>query len=328
MNTQTVAVLGDDGVGKAARAVKVLGTAPCICPTNTAEFTLNCFVVCRRHLMHLIRVLGPNGTYMDFYGGDTKNGADVLGYPAAEGDKPGLNQEWEFIRFGVFDSIREPRWRRSKTVDGTRIEGWENEEGTADQGWNLNRVSATHDEIIAALQRSPYRLSDFKQYPVDSMYASPKTWDFNADLSSIWTLSGLRAEYRREQIFDCDDFALSFKAYVAKWGNENIKADNFTLLCGLMIGQSVVTGKDGKSTYHASNWTLTDNRTTVLFFEPQNGQISSFIKTSDRVFGYYSLNHPFERAHSERNDDQFRIVSTKLSGWVDPHRKVAEIAAR
>ncbi|KAJ7452614.1 hypothetical protein FB451DRAFT_694833 [Mycena latifolia] len=220
-----------------------------------------------------------SGTYMDLVNGDPRNGAAVGGCPAG-GDpvyKTNVNQEWVLIRFGVFYRLKSVaagtflNLEGGKDEDGTKIECWENEEGTADQRWSLNRVSATHDEIIAALQRSPYRLSDFKRYPVDSIYLVVN----QPLLKGIWNQSGLRANHCRTQIFDSDDFALGFKAFVAKWGNDNIKADNLTLLCGLIVGQSIVKSEDEKHTYHAFNWTLTDDRTTILFFEPQNGQISA-----------------------------------------------------
>jgi len=93
-------------------------------------------------------------------------------------------------------------------------------------------------------------------------------------LREIWEKSGLSSRKWRHEIFDCDDFAMIFKAEIAKWGDDHLKADGFAILCGLMYGS-----KPGEG--HAYNWTiLPSDLEKIVFIEPQS---CSF---NDKPWGY------------------------------------------
>ncbi|KAJ8088744.1 hypothetical protein PM082_013987 [Marasmius tenuissimus] len=153
-------------------------------------------------------------------------------------------------------------------ANGTAITGWEGdwnrESGTVShQQWVFQRVSQSSDEVGKILRGSPHRIAqDFKSYQVDGEYIilPQGIWQ------SIWRGTKLNGHRRwRRQIFDCDDFAVVFKSAVAEWGYDNVRADNISILCGLMLGRARVPKEPG----HAYNFTINDNYDRVVFFEPQ-----------------------------------------------------------
>ncbi|KAJ7727990.1 hypothetical protein DFH07DRAFT_969990 [Mycena maculata] len=100
-------------------------------------------------------------------------------------------------------------------------------------------------------------------------------------LLKILNNSGVPKKTWRDQIFDCDDFAMVFKAEVGKWGDKTFKADKFAILCGIMFGTK---GKEG----HAYNWTLdSKDLNTVIFFEPQTGEFSRNAWNWKAYFGLF-----------------------------------------
>jgi len=55
------------------------------------------------------------------------------------------------------------------------------------------------------------------------------------------------------------------KAAIAKWGNDNIRADDIAIVFGVMFG------RNASGAGHAYNWYLTPDLSGIIFFEPQNG---------------------------------------------------------
>ncbi|KAJ7203435.1 hypothetical protein C8J57DRAFT_1735284 [Mycena rebaudengoi] len=210
---------------------------------------------------------------------------DVMIVTGCDLAAPGNNQEWEFIKVGLNYRIKNVKWKASLNLDsgkdetGTPIIGW-GDSDTPNQLWNLKAYSVTYDDILTALQDSPYAMEDFKYYPDNTLYfVVPKPV-----LTKIWKTTGLGEKQNRSQIFAPDDFAIAFKAAVNDWAYSNIKADKLTPLCGIIVGES--PGPE----YHAYNWVLnmSDNSTanSVLFFFPKNGV---FYEKLDRLIAIWGL---------------------------------------
>ncbi|KAJ7172786.1 hypothetical protein C8R43DRAFT_1230915 [Mycena crocata] len=211
-----------------------------------------------------------SGTHMSL---DEKNPTCVVGdYPNAFhfGEKPEtLTQEWQFIKVGDSYRIKNGQAKTSlnlesgKEANGTPITVW-GDSDTPNQLWNLKSYSVTYDDILAALQDSPYGMDDFKYFPLNTLYfVVPQPL-----LTEIWNTTALpgRATNQklRSQIFSGDDYAIAFKAAVNDWAFYNIKADHFSPLCGVHVGERQ---KNTVCDYWAYNWTLSDDRKSVLFYE-------------------------------------------------------------
>ncbi|KAJ7720545.1 hypothetical protein B0H16DRAFT_1604554 [Mycena metata] len=204
-----------------------------------------------------------SGTYMSLH---EENPTCVVGdYPntAQFGQTPEtLIQEWQFVKVGDSYRIKNAQSKTclnlesGKEANGTPIIVW-GDSDTTNQLWNLKSYSATYDDIIAALQDSPYGMDDFKYYPSNTLYfVVPQPL-----LIQIWDASALRGR-NRPQIFSGDDHAIAFKAAVNDWAFRNIKANHFSPLCGVHVGERQTDGDDC-----AYNWTLSEDRKSVLFFE-------------------------------------------------------------
>ncbi|KAE9400009.1 hypothetical protein BT96DRAFT_993465 [Gymnopus androsaceus JB14] len=214
-----------------------------------------------------------SGTYMDMSldsGSESANGNLVYGYEAGgtQGATPHENQQWEAIKDGVFYKLRNVsggtflELPNGNDQNGTRIHTWgaASYGNRANQLWGFERRSRSAEEIRTALDNTRHKSTDFKSYPVDEIY-------FVLDKAFHTQIrdANLKSFVLRSQIFDCDDFAWVHKAGVAKWGYENIKADGLSILCGFIVGSTTDEG-------HANNWTLSDDLSSILFFEPQNGE--------------------------------------------------------
>ena len=86
-----------------------------------------------------------------------------------------------------------------------------------------------------------------------------------ATLKKIWDGSGLSGLKWKSEMFDCDDFAICFKAAVAKWYyNETEPAQKpMASLCGIIWASRPRVA-------HAYNFTV-DPFGQLILFEPQNG---------------------------------------------------------
>ncbi|KAI0317225.1 Moa, A lectin from the mushroom marasmius Oreades in complex with the trisaccharide Galgalglcnac [Amylostereum chailletii] len=225
------------------------------------------------------------GTYLSLPGANATNGTLIVG------GSPNSAQEIQWI-------IKAPTGGQAGTfkiqhavaktfvdlygggsTNGTAINGWAgdwNIAGNANQNWVFERVSRTSGEIKTAVLANPDISTDFKSFLADSDYLLlPRGFWQN-----IWNSSDLKNRRWRSEIFDCDDFATVeptfciipvFKAEVAKWGDTNIKADNISVLCGLMYGTSDRGG-------HAYNFAIMSNTPNkVVFFEPQTNSFMDSI---------------------------------------------------
>ncbi|KAF8642985.1 hypothetical protein AX16_009284 [Volvariella volvacea WC 439] len=206
-----------------------------------------------------------SGAYMDLNAG-TPIGAAISTSVWTGAD----DQKWIITKSGNFWKIKNKASNHfvdlfnGGSANGTPIVGVA--DGTATHLlWNFEILSRTSSQIQTALSHNPYVAVGFKSFLSDGLYLIlPRD-----KLSAIWASTGLGSTRWRTEIFDCDDFALTYKSAVAKWGNARYKADGFGILCGLMFG---VHG----TAAHAYNWTLERrDLSTVTFFEPQNGRFSS-----------------------------------------------------
>ena len=121
--------------------------------------------------------------------------------------------------------------------------------------------------------RREYRASDIKEivkryYPklqINSNFTDGEYVSMSYDeMKRIWDSSSLSRHEWREQKFDCDDFAICFKAKLAKRSYNNAYKRPF--MCGVMFGRK----PDGSK--HAFNFTVNDKGELILF-EPQNGSV-------------------------------------------------------
>lgn len=224
------------------------------------------------------------GTYMDLSNGSSDNQTPIFGW-----HRTGQNQEW-IIKHSADGSSYKMKNRKSGTFadlynggsdNGTPIYGWEGsfDDSNSHQCWYFKRMSLSSADVLTVVLNNPHIAPNFRPYQVDGEYLilPPSV------LRTIWGSTGLDTDNQlwRPQIFDCDDFALIMKAAVAKWGNDNWKADNFAVFCGLMLGVDNQNPPNG----HAYNFTISDDHSQVVFFEPQTGDFMDDIGY-DAVLSY------------------------------------------
>ena len=141
----------------------------------------------------------------------------------------------------------------------SRFAGWK-----VDDSLQRKYVSRTlAGRQVYEILREKYPNATSSIYRADTSY-SPMDY---AKMQSIWRSSNLEKYRWKEEKFDCDDFAVCFKATVAQWCYHNIP-DQEAYLCGVMFATSNNWRKEG----HAFNFTLDANKTVILF-EPQNGSM-------------------------------------------------------
>ncbi|KAI0664073.1 hypothetical protein C8Q70DRAFT_1049592 [Cubamyces menziesii] len=211
------------------------------------------------------------GTYMSLI-----DGTPVL---SARKTNPGLNQYW------IIKPVSKTKyWRIQNKANemfmdldyggnsnGTKIQGWH---GSWDEGrtgfnrdWTFQCQSILGHEIRKLVNATPYLGHDNRSFIDNGMYL---TLD-RERLQAIWRNSGLISRKWRSAIFDADDFAYTYKAEVAKWGDEQFRADGFAIICGIMFGSI------SKNAF-AYNWMINpEDKASVIFFDPQN---NSFTDTS------------------------------------------------
>ncbi|KAA8906648.1 polyporus squamosus lectin [Sphaerosporella brunnea] len=206
-----------------------------------------------------------SGTCLDLNGGNPGNGTKVQGWVAMDNN---YNQHWAIIQLGgAYWKIKN---RGTGTVidlsgggnsNGTKIQGWQDMANNPNQAWLFTRMTRTPTQIQALLAQNP-RVAPV-QFP---SYADANYLNLPINLWNLIYAESMIAQnfHWRSEIFDCDDFAFTLKAAVAKHGNDWVRADGTAILCGFMFGRK-------PNGAHAYNWCLTDSLNQVTFIEPQNG---------------------------------------------------------
>ncbi|PBL04447.1 Moa, A lectin from the mushroom marasmius Oreades in complex with the trisaccharide Galgalglcnac [Armillaria gallica] len=213
------------------------------------------------------------GTYMDLSGGSRDNGpAPIIGWP-----RTGTNQEWIIKQSAGNQSYKMKNYASGTFADlhtggssnGTPIHGCQGSDfhvrdNNFHQRWLFKRMSLSSAEIETIIGRNPHLVRNYKSYQVDREYLIlPRNiW------GEIWNSTDLRDKNRRREIFDCNDFALVMKAAVSQWGADKWRADGFAIFCGLMLGRSQSNPREG----HAYNFTISDDHSGVVFFDPQTNE--------------------------------------------------------
>jgi len=146
------------------------------------------------------------------------------------------------------------------SLTGTKAQGWARTD-VPRQGWTLLRVSRSAAEITALIKANPYIGPSFNSDSQDNLYIVPPLSVRNA----IYSGTGLSSITWRPEIFDCEDFAFVAKAAVSLWGNSNLRAN----VCGILFG--IMFGRNASGDAHAYNWYLSADLSSIIFFEPQNG---------------------------------------------------------
>jgi len=201
------------------------------------------------------------GTYLDLSNGSGGNHTKVQGWSKVGGGSA-KNQQWKIFT-DAKGGYRLQNVAGSTYLDlsnggnnnGTKVQGYQYVD-TSNERWELRRVSRTGSEIHGMVRANP-----FTPYVQDGLYiVLPGTVR-----KDIYNGTGLSTTKWRSEIFDCDDFAFVAKAAVAKWGNDNIRADGIAIVFGVMFGRKT----SGEA--HAYNWYLTPDLSSIIFFEPQHG---------------------------------------------------------
>jgi hypothetical protein len=208
------------------------------------------------------------GTYLDLSNGSSTDGTKVQGWEAASSANV-KNQQWTITAEGSTGHYRLQNVAGGTYLDldsgnsanGTKVQGWSYVKDDKNQLWDLTRVSRTHDEVQAIVDANSFTGVEFASYRTDELYVVVP----DSVRQDIYNGTGLSKTSWRDQIFDCDDFAIVAKAAVAKWANGFLLADGITVLFGVMFGENI----SGKK--HSYNWYLTQDLSSLVFFEPQNG---------------------------------------------------------
>jgi len=216
-----------------------------------------------------------SGTYLDLAGGNANDGSRIVGWEHTNT----YNQRWIIRKDGEgmyrIQNLASHTFvdlHNGESANGTQITAWAgswDSQGpdTFHKQWVFERVSLAGTEIHTLLKAHPNIEQDFKSYQVDGEYMILPQGIWKA----IWDSSTLPSRKWRKELFDCDDFAAVYKAAVATWGDGNIRADGVSILCGLMLGRA----KPPRVGAHAYNFTISDDKWKVLFFEPQNGSFQA-----------------------------------------------------
>ncbi|PBK62820.1 hypothetical protein ARMSODRAFT_562283 [Armillaria solidipes] len=228
------------------------------------------------------------GTYMTLAGGSSANQTPITGERRNSGSHA-PRQEWIIKRSMDKDkeSYKMKNYASGTFIDlyhggksnGTPIYGWKGDFKTHGQYswhqyWTFRRRSLSSAEIKKIIMGNKFHLNkSYKSYQVDGEYLilPQNIWE------EIWLNStDLSSKKRRREIFDYDDFALTMKAAIAQWGAKKCDADGFSIFCGLMLGRSQKSPREGR----AYNFTISDDHSGVVFFDPQDNK---FITESDKI---------------------------------------------
>ncbi|KZV73639.1 carbohydrate-binding module family 13 protein [Peniophora sp. CONT] len=212
-----------------------------------------------------------SGTYMDLTGSSAATETPIIGFRKV---LPGENQKWIIKK----ESTGTGFWKIQNKATGTFLDLWnggggngtkitgckgswavDNTTSLGHQHWTFRPQSLRGDEVHRILRDSPHLRQGSQSYRSDGKYLILS----EARFQEIWRTSGLQDRRWRSEIFDYEDFAFVFKAEVAKWGDNQFKADGFAILCGVMFS----SGRQGRSAY---NWMInSEDHTAIVFFEPQ-----------------------------------------------------------
>ncbi|KAJ6578033.1 hypothetical protein B0H19DRAFT_1253325 [Mycena capillaripes] len=223
-----------------------------------------------------------SGTYMELWGGNPANSTKIVGFKG-EGPNgaPANNQQWELIQAGGFYKIRN---RASKTyanlsgggsTNGTRIFGYEDTTGTSgeqDELWRFTLRSVALSDVRSALERNQHRLDDMHVISKDHIFLIQSTNFF----STIWRNSSLISQIHNSVFSGPGDMALTFKTAVTMWAAQNIKVVDISLPFGFVCGQTNT---------EAVNWTLHENRSSLVFLSPMTGYVVGY-SDEDSSWGF------------------------------------------
>ncbi|KAK0494141.1 hypothetical protein EDD18DRAFT_1464589 [Armillaria luteobubalina] len=219
-----------------------------------------------------------------FFSGRSDNRTSIIGY-----HKTGnTNQEWIIKHFADNKSYKMKNHASGTFADlysgnsskGTQICGWEGgfNNTHSHQCWFFQRMSLSSADIRNIIGRDPQLSRYYTSYQVDAEYLILPRYLWQ----EIWESTGLRNKNWRKEIFDYDDFALVMKAAVARWGADKCRANGFSIFCGLMLGRSQKNPGEG----HAYNFTISDDHSKVLFFEPQTNEFMDRVRY-DAYLAYF-----------------------------------------
>ena len=115
---------------------------------------------------------------------------------------------------------------------------------------------------VEDIVRSKYPGMQIKFYKTDAKYGQMEY----ETLKRIWSKSGLGHYNWQREKFDCDDFAVCFKAEVAKYCYSERVPFDAACLCGIIFA----TNNNDKHVVRAFNFTV-DAFGDLILFEPQLG---------------------------------------------------------
>ncbi|KAF4575264.1 hypothetical protein EYR40_004999 [Pleurotus pulmonarius] len=220
-----------------------------------------------------------SGNYLDLTDGSKTDGASVYCRASAGGN----NQKWIIKRDEHQEPRKESLWKMQNEASKRWQGSWTEAESIGrTRQWIFECISQTTSQIRTTLNASPYIQQNFPSFNGDELYLVLSS----ERLYAIWEGTDLGSTQSRVEIFDSDDFALVFKAEVAKWGNKTFKADGFGILCGMMFSSKA--DNNGKAISYAYNWSLeVKDPSKVVFFEAHNGKISHEVDGYKAYFGLY-----------------------------------------
>ncbi|EGN91712.1 carbohydrate-binding module family 13 protein [Serpula lacrymans var. lacrymans S7.3] len=219
------------------------------------------------------------GTYLDLSNGSRDNGTRIMGF-----QRTGENQVW-IIRQVPGTMFYKIQNRHSQTfvdlkdgldANGTEIRGWQGDWPdiyySRNQLWSFQRLSQTGREINTIINANRYLENRLSLNTPDKIY-----WVVDHGLlKSIWYNANLGRGWQYHYVkdkFDFNDLALAFKSEMAKWRNDNVRAEEFGILCGVVF---TAPGQQGQNE-NAYNFVLGNNGRGVYFFEPETGRFSENI---------------------------------------------------
>ncbi|KAG8895459.1 hypothetical protein FRB99_000576 [Tulasnella sp. 403] len=210
-----------------------------------------------------------SGKAMDLNDGKKDDGTRVQGYHFSPGNS---NQCWDLIDYkGGYYFIQNVKAKTYLQLkDGSSDNGAETQcasysEGDDNQLWFLDRRSRSTEEIQHVLRANPI-LSDLFERTNDENDKTQYITLPSRFLEGIYApRSGLDKRIRRPGAFDYEDYVIKFKEVVTSWRCDCISLDGYRILVG------IVHGSLGSERY-SYNWALTDDRQSVIFFDPYLGE--------------------------------------------------------
>jgi len=209
------------------------------------------------------------GTFVDLSDGRTHNGTKIHGWKLENG-KFKLNQQWAISR-GEVDGFWRLQSKAGGTYmnlndgnqnNGTPITGWEHVTNDH-QLWTIESITISGVQVNATLVDSVLQQSFVSFFKDTTKYiVIPSAGILTAFQSLGMPQHGLLSK-------DLDYPAYALKAAVLKRSNNMIRVDGFPILFGIAFGM------DSQGVAHAKNWSIQENNTGIVFFDPTNGLQSS-----------------------------------------------------